>query len=283
MTRSLPQAVCDGIAALARMQAGDGSFSLFTRTTLTSWRPCGPLFSTSYIMLGAGSLLPVENIARALDYIRRQRRVDGLWEYDPQLGIPPDSDSTACSLAALALHGERSAIANGADLLRSFWRAGAGPFRTWRAQGMWSLPDRDDPVVNCNVVFALRLLGSLVTAAELGSVSRLLERSETGSRYYCAPSTIAHAARRAGISRSALPHVATARPALEDHLSCVQWMCGIQQRDEEITVAVLTAQAPDGGWPIGPWVTGVGKPTPYWGSPAVSTALAIEALRAQSR
>jgi hypothetical protein len=54
--------------------------------------------------------------------------------------------------------------------------------------------------------------------------------------------------------------------------------------DDELIATVLAAQRSDGSWPIWPWVTGAIVPRTYWGSPAVTTALAVEALsRADSR
>jgi Prenyltransferase and squalene oxidase repeat len=278
VTRSIPEAISAGIAALARMQAADGSFPLFTGAELTQWVPCGPLFSTAYIMLGAGGLLPSDNIARAVGFIRGQRRADGLWEYDPAIRIPPDADSTACSLAALALHGDGSDLPGGADLLRSYWRADEGPFRTWKAAGIWSLPERDDAVVNCNVLLALRLLGSSATTAEEAAVRELLNRSNGHSRYYCAPATIAHAAHRAGWKQNGLPSSAMASPKTSDLIGCVQWLCAMPKSDAALIAGVLCAQRADGSWPLWPWVTGAGNPKPFWGCPAITTALAVEAL-----
>jgi len=54
VTRSIPEAISAGIAALARMQGADGSFPLFTEPGPTGWLPCGRLFSTAYIIVGAG-------------------------------------------------------------------------------------------------------------------------------------------------------------------------------------------------------------------------------------
>jgi len=290
MPDPIADAIARGSAALARLQAPDGSFPLRTRLDVpwwrrgSRWRPCGPLFATAYILLCAGRLLPAASVARALDYLRRQRRPDRLWDYDPAIGIPPDVDTAACALAALALHGaEASDLEGGAALLRGFWRPAEGPFRSWQAGGMWSLPERDDPVVNCNVLYALRLLGSPPTAAESGAVRRLLARSREGSRYYCAPSTIAHAARRAGLEPAALPAIARARPAPGDLAAVAQWLCGLPPGDAALRRALLDAQRRDGSWPAAPWVQAVGQPRPLWGSSAVTTALALEALAPAGR
>ena len=278
MGRSSSGAISRGLAALARLQSGDGSFPLFRRAGTGDWHRCGGLFSTAYVMLGAGGLLPRENTLRAAAFILGQRRPDGLWEYDPALGIPPDADSTACALAALALQGMTAPLAGGADLLRSFWREGGGPFRTWRAGGKWSLPERDEAVVNCNILLALRLLGAPATPSEEATVVDLLQRTPGPARYYCAAATMAHAARRAGLGWEQLPAVATARPPADDLIGSAQWLCASPTADAGLIDAVLGAQRPDGRWPIWPWVTGVGTPQPFWGGPAITTALALEAL-----
>ena len=182
---------------------------------------------------------------------------------------------TACSLAALALHG--GTVESGdADLLRTFWRPGEGPFRTWRVPGDWSIPARDDPVVNCNLVLALDLLGSPAAPAETAAVEALLGRSTSGSRYYCAPAAIAHAARRAGFAPGALPATAAARPTAGGVMAAAQWLAAGLGRDDRLVAGILAAQRPDGSWPGGAWVFGVG--TPFWGSAAVTTAFAVEAL-----
>lgn len=276
MSRSIAEAISAGIAALARIQGADGSFSLLVGRERTRWVPCSPLFSTAYIMLGAGGLLPADNIARAVGFIRSRRRPDRLWEYDPALGIPPDSDSTSCSLAALMLHGDGSDAAGGADLLRSFWRPDSGPFRTWKAPGTWSGPERDDAVVNCNILLALRLLGAPATTSEQSAVQQLLLRTKGRSRFYCAPSTTAHAAHRAGLDPAALPRAAIARPQPNDLLGCIQWLCAVPKPDAALLERVLVSQRDDGCWPLWPWVTG--EAMPYWGSVAMTTALAVEAL-----
>jgi hypothetical protein len=159
-----------------------------------------------------------------------------------------------------------------------FWRADGGPFETWRNQGTWSARERDDPVVNCNILIALRLLGAPPTEEERAGVARFVGQKVHGSRYYCSPYTIAHAAFRAGLDRAALPPIAVARPRANDLIGYLQWLCSIPERDETLLAPVLAAQHPEGFWPIAPWVTGEGDPKWYWGSPALTTAIAIEAL-----
>jgi hypothetical protein len=209
-------------------------------------------------------------------YIRSERRPDGLWEFDKVIGLPPDSDVIACALAAFAQHGEPSDVAGGEMLLRAYWRPVTGPFRTWKA-GPLSGAERDDPVVNGNVLFALRLLGSPATHSELASVNALFHRSPR-SRYYCHVSTIAHAAARGGLDLSVLsPAISTPPPAI-DLLGAIQWLCAAPATEPKLIDEILRSQRSDGGWSIYPWVTAQRAPRPYWGSPAVTTALAIEAL-----
>lgn len=146
--------------------------------------------------------------------------------------------------------------------------------------GDWSIPARDDPVVNCNLVLALNLLGSPATATETAAVVRLLGRSTAGSRYYCAPAAIAHAARRAGFAPDALPPTAASQPTSGGVMAAAQWLAAGLGRDDRLVAGILAAQRPDGSWPGGPWVFGVG--TPFWGSAAVTTAFAVEALADQA-
>jgi hypothetical protein len=261
------------------MQQGDGSFPLFQRSEQTAWRRCGSLFSTVSVLLAAGSLMSEGVRTRAVDFVYRNRRHDGLWEFDPTFGIPPDADDTACALTVAARHDCARVNASDADLLRSFWRADGGPFQTWRGDKSWSGRDRDDAVVNCNVVLALHELGATASAQETKAVIDLIRASEAGCRYYYSPTTIAYAARRAGLSLAALPASLAARPSSKDLLPTAQWLSLSRRWDEDAVERVLAGQAPDGSWPIEAWFTGVATPRPVWGSQAISTALCLEALK----
>ena len=194
------------------------------------------------------------------------------------MGIPADADDTACALAALALHGAEDDIQQGATLLRTFWRQDGGPFKTWRGTGIWEGRNRDDPVVNCNVIFALACLGEAASRSELGAVGNLVTKSVHGSRYYVSPAAVCYAARRAALPLDTLPAIAATRPLMEDLLGCVQWLAGTQINDQDMIDAIIAVQRVDGTWPGRPWCTGYFKSPHYWGSVAVSTALTVEAL-----
>lgn len=277
MPRTINEAVALGLRALGAMQRREGYFPLYFGSSSTAWQPCDPIFSTAYIMMGVGRLLPPIRVAHAVEYIASSRRSDGLWQYDPSLSSPPDADTTACALAALALDGQVADPAGDADLLRTFWRPHEGPFRTWRAEGAWSSTDRDDPVVNCNVLYALRLLGAPATNMEGAAATALVRRSVAGARYYRSSGAVALACRRGEIAEEAWPANVAAPP--KDGLGLIQWFAATGREGERIIPRLLGAQRPDGSWRIAPWVTGAGVPTPFWGSPAITTALAIEALR----
>jgi len=274
-------AVERGVAALLALQDPGGSFPLLQRDAKTMWRHCHTLFSTVTVVLAAGSLLPRESVSRAVNFVLRCRRSDGLWEFDPAYGIPPDADDTACAIAALARYADGYVGARDAELLRSFWRADGGPFQTWRGSGMWAQRDRDDPVVNCNIMLALARVGAPPTPEERSAVHRLVQQSAGGCRYYCSLTTIAYAAQRAGLPLHALPAGLVARPRSQSGvLPSAQWLSAAGRWDAQLIAHVIGAQSPDGSWPTEPWFTGAGNPVPVWGSRAVSTALCIEALQA---
>jgi hypothetical protein len=188
-------------------------------------------------------------------------------------------DDTACAIAVLARHGERDVGSHDAALLRSFWRADGGPFQTWRGTGVWSERDRDDAVVNCNVLHALARIGAPGTSAEIAAVQSLIRQSTGGCRYYCSPTTIAYAARRAGLPLDGLSAAIVACPGPGNEvLPSAQWLSTVRRWDSEAIARVLAAQSQDGTWPTEHWFTGAGDPIPVWGSRGISTALCVEAL-----
>jgi hypothetical protein len=301
MTRSREAAQAAGLRALECLQSADGSFPLqlwwgprnllgrvvtrvLRRLGRAQQTPTGPVmeqdptFATSYILMGAGRWLPSQSISRAGEFLLAKRDRLGMWAWGEVFGkhLPPDSDSTACALAALALNGFPLDREAEAERLRRFWRPDLQRFSTWIAKGPYSIPERDEPVANANVLFALNALEQPPTPAEQAGVRRYLASCDSGSRYYCSPANIAHAAHRAGLDPQCLPRGATVRPGRNDLIGTIQWLCAGHIGDRTATERVLAAQHPDGSWPSLAWIKGVG--VPLWGSSAVTTALAIEAL-----
>jgi hypothetical protein len=273
-------ALSRAMAALALMQGTDGSFPQAFQEKGSGWKKCDPIFSTLTIMLAMGSRLPAAAAAAATAYVVSRRGQDGLWEFDASLRIPADSDVTACALAVLVRHGSGLTTAGDAALLRSFWRENGGPFRTWADRsGFWDSRDRDDAVVNGNILLALRELGSPGTAAEIESVMELVRRSLKGTRYYCSPATIGYALRRSGVEVSQLPARLARRPGFGDGvLPVAQWLSMARQWDDAAIGFVLDRQEAHGGWAEEKWFTGEAKIPIVWGSGAISTALCAEGL-----
>jgi hypothetical protein len=274
--RDREASIAAGVSALVAMQRRDGSFPLLHWGKRSWARECFPLFSTIAVILAAGALLPQNALARAVEFVLQCRRPDGLWDFDPKLGLPPDSDCTACALAIIARHGSEAPDASEVTCLRSFWRHPNGPFTTWAADGEWGERERDDAVVNCNILFALTALGARPSARERSAVASLVGQSTAGCRYYCSASTIAYSAVRAGLAAQDLPSSLTTRPSLGGVLPMAQWLSTTASPDGDAVDFILSRQAADGRWRREEWL---GRPGHgRWGSDAVSTALCIEGL-----
>jgi hypothetical protein len=275
------EALQRAVAALAAMQAGDGSFPLSFRKKGSDWESCDPIFSTLTVMLAVGSLLPATAIASAVEYVLRRRSQDGLWEFDIALRIPADSDVTACALIVLVRHGQGLTAPADSALLRSFWREDGGPFRTWAEKsGFWHSRDRDDAVVNGNILTALKELGSPPTATETEGVLRLVRNSVKGTRYYCSPATIGYALCRSGVPLTQIPEKLAQRPSFRGGmLAAAQWLSAVRRWDDSAISLIVDAQSRDGSWAEEKWFTGEAKIPIVWGSAAISTALCAEALK----
>ena len=221
----------------------------------------------------AAPVLPAESVARAAGFILSRRDRRGLWGWAPDGSLPPDSDDTACCLGALVRAGYVLDGAREARLLRRFWRW-RGPFRTWLARGSWNARDRDDAVVNCNVLWALHALGAPVRPRERRSVERMVGGQRGPTRYYCSEASVAWAASRVGIATPALrpppPESLVGHP-----LECALWLLAENRPEPARARLLLAMQEADGGWRAEPWLQGyVGR----WESRAVTTAFAIAAL-----
>lgn len=265
------RSVAAGLRGLEEAQEPDGSFALATVPSRPPVTPADNLFSTAMVLgLVPGRLHP-EVVARAATYLLDRREADGLWKWAEGAPIPSDSDDTACCLGALALAGAALDRTAGVRQLRRFWRWG-GPFRTWLARGAWGSRDRDDPVVNCNVLWAIEQMGVAPKRAEQAAVARIVARATRGSRYYCSAASVAWAAARAGIPTPQLspPANAATRP-----LECALWLLAGREPGPGAGALLLDTQEADGGWPSEPWVQ---DHSGAWESRPVTAAFAIAAL-----
>lgn len=266
-------AVRAAAGSLAASQEADGSFALAPVDERPPGGPGDNLFSTATVLALASSLLPPERRARASAYICARRDERGLWAWGSDGALPPDSDDTACCLGALAIVGVALDNKREARVLRRFWRWG-GPFKTWLGTGGWNARDRDDVIVNCNILWALRMLGVRWRGAELRKVGRMVAAQRGETRYYCSPASVAWAASRIGLAapQLSLPGEAElrARP-----LECALWSIAGRIPAPEAAAWLVDAQEADGGWSPEPWIQDhVGA----WQSRPVTTAFALAAL-----
>ena len=183
------------------------------------------------------------------EYLRDTREPDGSWMFDPAARRwPPDADTTACAVAALAEGAEivRRIVATQPDPQDGLIR----PWLLWH-EGAAERMDRNasDAVVTANVIFAAERVGE-DTAALRAALERHLAAGVVKTVYYDSPSLQAY-------------YFARARVAVESHAA-------------PSAEHIAASQEPDGTWPAERWFT---DPARYvWQSRTFSTALAVEAL-----
>jgi hypothetical protein len=245
--------------------------------------------------------------SRALDFLFREMEPGGLWRYPSREHpghdhIPLDVDDTSIASAALTAAG-RSFPDNRAVLLAN--RNHSGLFRTWIVR-WWPHPRltyrffrrttanvRDvDAVIDANVVTYLGLCeGTRRAIAHMLAV--LCANGEmTSTKWYASRFTVwyffSHALHEIAPEAGELivPRVeaATPRNALDLALAASTLLLWNRAPDVQ---PLIDAQLPSGAWPrAGFYHAGLKRispnefqPTPpWWGSEALTTVLAIEAL-----
>ena len=258
---------------LAEMQGAGGDFELTASSTKPPESVTDNLFATATVIAVAGRFLPESGVARAARYIMDRREPDGLWAWVPDRGIPADADDTAICLGALACAGVGLDGPRDARLLRKFWRWG-GPFQTWLAKGGWSERNRDDPVVNCNVLWALRMLGVRIRRREMSAVKRMLAGHGGATRYYCSAGSVAWVAARVGLDAPSLAPPDEASLAGRP-LECALWTLALPDPPAKASALLLDMYDPVEGWSAEPWIQ---DNKGEWHSEAVTTAFGMAAL-----
>jgi hypothetical protein len=293
------QAIDSALAFLATYQRPDGELpilsSRFASMAEARPHPCS-VYVTAFVALALARLPanPTASVIRqqACAHLQAQRNPNDSWSYEGRATrrVPPDLDDTAVATAALV----RNGASPGLGFFRLLWENESqpgGPYYTWvGVNGVDHLLARQiDGLVNANVLYSAAVCRMALpgTAAYLRAIITA-SSYEQASDYCFTPHLFAFCLARA----SSVSHeLADTAPALRDYLlngllpavanpferACT--LAALRYLGEvpaEQIALLLGEQLPDGSWPIAPSYSGY--PPHFDGSPALTTAIAIEAL-----
>jgi hypothetical protein len=310
-------AIKRGIAFLKGAQRPDGGFMNLFWYGDAAPVEVGNVFPAALIAYSL-ALVPEGRAVRerALDFLAAEASPQGVWQHwtssDPhQEFLPPDVDDTACASAVLR-DGGRPVPANEALLLAN--RDRRGLFYTWftwrpRWSGLahlqliwpqlrhlrilWPLFTRTiasvrnvDAVVNANALYYLGLRPE--TAAIPPYLLGILETDAEAEcdTWYFNPFVIWYFFARAlapghgEAGRLMRPKLASAAPRTPLEIAtaqCARLFWGMPA-DEALAARLREAQLPSGAWPAEHFYRGKDC---YWGSEALTTGFALEALARQ--
>lgn len=304
---SIRRAIETGVAFLESAQLPSGEIPIETWPTpeMSGDGVRDPVVFATALAARALSIAPsaARVRARALDFLAHEMEPDGLWRYPSNEHpghdwIPLDVDDTSIAAAALAAAGRRFPD-NRALLLAN--RNRRGLFKTWIVR-WWPHPRKTwrffrdstaemgdvDAVINANAVIYLGMCDETRPAiAHMLEVLRA-DGELTSTKWYESRFTVwyffSHALRQIApeAGEMIVPRVeaATPRNALELALAASTLLLWNGAPDVQ---PLLDAQRPSGAWPRAAFYhAGLDKerqPTPpWWGSEALTTVLAIEAL-----
>jgi hypothetical protein len=230
--------------------------------------------------------------AAAGAFLRAEANGDGSWSYEGRATsrVPPDMDDTACATAALLSLGERP----GLGFYRLLWEneaAPGGPYFTWlgvNGAGDHLLAGQVDALVQANLLLCAGMAG-LELPGVAGYLLDVIARDDLAlaSDYCLTPHLLVYAIARAYADGPA-PGLAPALPALRAaalalpatnafELACrAAAIAALGAPDNQALVGLLAAQHPDGSWPMAAAYSGY--PPHLDGSPALTTAIALDAL-----
>ena len=308
---SIRRAIEKGVAFLESAQLPSGEIPIETSPTPEMSGDCvrDPVVFTAALAARALSITSsaARVRSRALDFLVREMEPDGLWRY-PSIEhpghdhIPLDVDDTSIASAALVAAG-RPFPNNRALLLAN--RERSGLFRTWIVR-WWPHPRKTyrffrqttaevrdvDAVINANVVIYLGLCEETRQAvahmlAVLRANGEMMSTKWYESRFtvwYFFSHALREFAPEAGEMIVRRIETATPRNALDLALAASALLLWNRAPDVQ---PLINAQLPSGAWPrAGFYHAGLKRispnefqPTPpWWGSEALTTILAVEAL-----
>lgn len=292
---------------LISAQAADGSFSGHTALAAgVDPRPSASFFITPFILLALSAFNQTQGgrtlCNKALDYIKKQQKPNGAYNYwplcaqqKPNKSYPDDLDDTALAFTCRQrfkdglLSGKE--IAAFAKLLCACELKAGGPYNTWIAQQSRAQDWRDlDCVVNANIAFALSGMGVKLTS-QTQYFDQCLQSSTYPSKYYLSPLAFFYGLSRTyrGTQRrNAINQILELRhvdghwgTALETALAlCALLRWRVQQREITPGLDYLdSSQLKDGSWPASPfYIEGGSVYNPrFYASPALTTAVVLEA------
>jgi hypothetical protein len=299
--RKVSDALPRGLAYLAATQVDDGSFIGYSSRTAQPFKQAHTYRTTFLpaVMLEALAAVDASKAIRQplAEWVIAQR--GEYWSFNywakdaPErqtMPYPDDLDDTFCALGGLYLHDpslvNAAALGTIVKLLLAAESQVGGPYYTWLvgkdAPASW----RDvDLAVNCNVAYFLQQV-----ADPLPNLTALMDdailQDRCTSPYYPSPAPVLYYLARAyrGTHRQALGNRIIAyrpRNSLETalHISALAH-AGLPIPPEEVQ-ALLAAQQADGSWPAAAFCLDAARQGRkyYHGSPALSTALSLEALQ----
>lgn len=300
-TAQLTRGAHAAIAYLAAAQRPSGELPTFSarRADMADARayPCS-VYTTAFAVHGLRRFTDDPRAlavrAAAAAHLRAERNPDGSWSYEGRgtARVPPDLDDSACAAAALIDMGERPDF----GFYRLLWEneaAPGGPYYTWVGVngGTHLLARQLDALVNANLLLCAGLVGMELpgAAAYLCDVAAR-GAWEQASDYCLTPHLLLYCVARA-CADGPVPALAPAMPGLRSaalalpaqsepfRLACLAaalLAAGDGEAAAPYLAALLEAQAADGSWPIAAAYSGY--PPHFDGSPALTTAIALDAI-----
>lgn len=305
MIQKVRTAILQGTGFLVGQQLASGEFPTLRaqKEPMGEGTYIGSVFVTSFVLHSLSFLRPspqVEGMGdKAVEFLLSERDASGFWRFlgrNPLLA--PDLDSTCCVLASLW---EWRTPLNYQELAERIldYRLDEGAFWTWvldNKQGSLPASNDIDWVVNANVVFYFSLMGQTLPQTQM-YLEEVVRRNlfQGPSMHYCSPLAFVYCVSRA-IADGSAHGLAKLMPAVTDYLAKSQGPeggfgapledalgtvallnCGVPTNEVEKAISrLLGKQLQNGGWEAAPFFR---EPAGHlYGSPALTTALAVEAL-----
>ncbi len=304
---AISAAIQKGLAYLHRLQRPSGEFPTYTspHINLSNAKLYKKSVYVTTFVVHALNFLPPHSLIpllqnRAKQFLAQEQEKNGAWNYEGRGNhrVPCDLDDASCAVAALFQLGQAPDFSFYA-LLWQNEAAPGGPYYTWI-----DINDRtDDPrarqvdaLVNANILFCAGLLKLELPGAS-AYLQALIRRNEyrAASLYGVSAHFLVYLISRAYADGN-VAGLSPAMPALQDYilqklpaqpdklpafeLACLAAGLLNLEADPRLIEACLSpllkAQQATGKWPA--WGAYAGFHPNYDGSPALTTALALEAL-----